>query len=138
MTEPEFGANMKLWIHPTLYQQFRVVVAEGIFTWHILVSIKDCLNATAYLSILADCMPQFTTMVHSSFAAHFQWKISPSHKSKILADYFRGRQQCVFYVKVTFTITGTQSHRSTSGTWWTGRLESWMYGQPIYKNCEMQ
>ncbi len=59
MVGSEFGVkNMKAWIHPALSQRLRLVVMVwGIFSWHtlgLLVPIEHCLNATAYLSIVAD------------------------------------------------------------------------------------
>ncbi len=58
MVGSEFGKkNKKAWIHPALSQRFRLVVVWGIFSWHTLdplVPIEHRLNATAYLSIVAD------------------------------------------------------------------------------------
>ncbi len=65
--------NMKAWIHPALSQLFRLV--EGvmvwvIFSWHTLgplVPIEHHLNATAYLSIVADDVLPFMTTVYPIF-----------------------------------------------------------------------
>ncbi len=70
----EFGVkNMKAWIHPALTQWFRMdgngVMVWGIFSWHTLgplVPIVHCLNATAYLSIVADHVHPFMTTVYPS------------------------------------------------------------------------
>ncbi len=70
----EFGVkNIKAWIHPALSQRFRLVVVGvmvwGIFSWHTLgplVPIEHRLNATAYLSIVADHVHPFMTTVYPS------------------------------------------------------------------------
>ncbi len=63
MVGSEFGIkNMKAWIHPALSQRFRLVV---VF-WHTLgplVQIEHRLNATVYLSIVADHVHPFITTV---------------------------------------------------------------------------
>lgn len=53
-----------------------------------LVPINNCLNATAYLHIVADHGPQFMIMVHPSYGDHFQQDNKPCHKSKIVIDWF--------------------------------------------------
>ncbi len=47
----------------------------GIFSWHTLgplVPIENCLNATAYLSIVADHVHPFMTTVYPSSDGYFQ------------------------------------------------------------------
>ncbi len=63
----------KEWIHPALSQWFRLAVVvlwcKGLFSWHTLgplVPIEHCLNATAYLSIVADHVHPFMTTVYPS------------------------------------------------------------------------
>ncbi len=51
------------------------VMVWGIFSCHTLsplVSIEHCLNATAYLSIVADHVHPFMTTVNSSSEGYFQ------------------------------------------------------------------
>ncbi len=51
------------------------VMVWGIFSWHTLdplVPIEDRLNATVYLSILADHVPPFMTTVYPSSDGYFQ------------------------------------------------------------------
>lgn len=45
-----------------------------IFSWYTLwplVQIKICLNATAYLVVMADHVLQFATKVHTSYGGYF-------------------------------------------------------------------
>ena len=75
MVRSEFGINnLKAWIHPALYQQFRQSV-WGIFSWHTLgplVPIDHHLNPTAYLSIVGDHVLPFMTTVSPSSDGSFQ------------------------------------------------------------------
>ncbi len=51
------------------------VMVWGIFCWHTLcplVPIEHCLDATAYLSIVADHVHPFMTTVHPSSDDYFQ------------------------------------------------------------------
>ncbi len=87
--------NMKAWIHPALPQQFRLLVVGvmvwGIFSWHTLgplVPIEHPLNATAYLSIVADHVHPFMTTVYPSSDDHFQQDNAPCHKAQIISDWF--------------------------------------------------
>ncbi len=87
----EFGVkNMKAWMHHALSQRFRLVVVVmvwGIFSWHTLgplVPIEHCLNATAYLSIVADHVHPFMTTVFPIF----QQDNAPCHKAQIISDWF--------------------------------------------------
>ncbi len=62
-----------------------------IFSWQILgplVPIEHCLNATAYLSIVADHVHPFMTTVYPSSDGYFQQDNAPCHKAQILADWF--------------------------------------------------
>ncbi len=87
--------NMKTWIHPALSQRFRPggggVMVWGIFSWHTLgplVPIEHCLNATAYLSIVADHVHPFMTTVYPSSDGYFQQDNAPCHKAQIISDWF--------------------------------------------------
>ncbi len=63
----------------------------GIYSWHTLsplVPIEHHLNATAYLSILADHVHPFMTTVNSSSEGYFQQDNAPYHKAQIISDWF--------------------------------------------------
>ncbi len=63
----------------------------GIFSWHTLgplVPIEHHLNATAYLSILADHVHPFMTTMYPSSEGHFQQDNAPCHKAQIISDWF--------------------------------------------------
>ncbi len=65
------------------------VMVCGIFSWHTLgplVPIEHCLNATAYLSIVADHVHPFT--VYSSSDGYFQQDNAPCQKAQIISDWF--------------------------------------------------
>ncbi len=56
----------------------------GIFSWHtlgLLVPIEHCLNATDYLSIVADHVHPFMTTVYPSSDDYFQQDNAPCHKA---------------------------------------------------------
>ncbi len=66
------------------------VMVWGIFswhTWHPLVPIEHRLNATAYLSIVADCVHPFMTTVYH-LLMYFQQDNAPCHKDQIISDWF--------------------------------------------------
>jgi len=61
----------------------------GIFSWHTLgplVPIEHRLNATVYLSIVADHHPFMTTVYH--LLMYFQQDNAPCHKAQIISDWF--------------------------------------------------
>ncbi len=58
-----------------------------IFLAHF-VPIEHRLNATAYLSIVADCVHPFMTTVYPSSDGYFQQDKAPCHKAQIISDYF--------------------------------------------------
>ncbi len=67
MVGSEFGINMKAWIHPAMYQHFRLLWCNvwEIYSWHNLcplIPIGHCLNATACLSIAANHVHPLTTV----------------------------------------------------------------------------
>ncbi len=72
MVGSEFGAkNMKAWIRPASKVQVGGggVMVWGIFSWHTLgplVPTEHRLNATAYLSVVADHVHPFMTTVYPS------------------------------------------------------------------------
>ncbi len=67
------------------------VMVWGIFSWHTLgplVPIEHLLNATAYLSIVADHVHPFMTTVYPSSDGYFQQDNAPCHKAQIISDWF--------------------------------------------------
>ncbi len=67
------------------------VMLWGIFSWHTLgplVLIEYRLNATAYLSIIADHVHHFMTTVYPSSDGYFQQDNAPCHKAQIISDWF--------------------------------------------------
>ncbi len=53
-----------------------------------LVPIEHRLNATAYLSIVADHVHPFMTTVYPSSDEYFQQDNAPCHKAQIISDWF--------------------------------------------------
>ncbi len=94
MVGSEFGVkNMKAWIHPVFSQRFMWwwCYGVGIFSWHTLgplVPIEHRLNATAYLSIIADHVHPFMTTVYPSSDSYFLQDNAPCHKAQIISDWF--------------------------------------------------
>ncbi len=67
------------------------VMVWGIFSWHTLVPlvpIEHYLNATAYLSIVADHVHPFMTIVYPSSDGYIQQDNAPCHKAQIISDWF--------------------------------------------------
>ncbi len=87
----EFGVkNMKESILPCLNGSGWRWGCNGvgdIFLAHF-VPIEHCLNATAYLSIVADHVHPFMTTVHPSSDGYFQQDNAPCHKAQIISDWF--------------------------------------------------
>ncbi len=59
-----------------------------IHTLGPLVPIEHCLNATVYLSIVADHVHPFMTTVYTSSDGYFQQDNAPCHKAQIISDWF--------------------------------------------------
>ncbi len=114
MVGSEFGIKkMKAWIHPALSQRFRLVVVWGIFSWHTLsplVPIEHRLNATVYLSIVADHVHPFMTTVYH-LLMYFQQDNAPS-QTQIISDWFL---EWVHFTQMASTVTRFQSNRATLG-----------------------
>ncbi len=53
-----------------------------------LVPIEHCLNATAYLSIVANNVHPFMTTEYTSSDDYFQQDNAPRHKAQIISDWF--------------------------------------------------
>ncbi len=128
MVGSEFGVkNMKAWIHPALSQRLRLVVMVwGIFSWHtlgLLVPIEHCLNATAYLSIVADHVHPFMTTVYQSSDVYFQQDNAPCHKAQIISDWFLEHDN--EFTQMASTVTRSQSNRAPLGCGGTG---DWHHG----------
>ncbi len=67
------------------------VMVWGIFAWHTLgslVPIEHRLNATAYLSNVADHVHPFMTYLILSSDGYFQQDNAPCHKAQINSDWF--------------------------------------------------
>ncbi len=67
------------------------VMVWGLFSWHtlyLLIPNEHCLNATAYLSIVADHVHPFMTTVYPSSDGYFQQDNAPCHKAQIISDWF--------------------------------------------------
>ncbi len=67
------------------------VIVWGIYSWHTLyplVQFEHRLNATAYLSIVADHVHPFMTTVYPSSDGYFQQDNAPCHKAQIISDWF--------------------------------------------------
>ncbi len=67
------------------------VMVWGIFSWHTLgplVPIEHQLNATAYLSIVANHVHHFMTTVYPSSTGYFQQDNTQYYKAQIISDWF--------------------------------------------------
>ncbi len=65
------------------------LMVSGIISWHTLgplVPIEHRLNASAYLSIVADHVHPFMTTVYPSSGGYFQQDNAPFHKAQIISD----------------------------------------------------
>ncbi len=66
------------------------VMVWGIFSWHTLgplVPFDHCLNATVYLSIVADHVHPFMSTVYH-LLMYFQQDNASCHKAQIISDWF--------------------------------------------------
>ncbi len=81
------------------------VMVWGIFSWHTLgplVPIEHCLNATAYLSIVADHVHPFMTTVYPSSDGYFQQDNAPCQKAQIISDWFLEHENEFTLLKMAF------------------------------------
>ncbi len=120
----EFGVkNMKAWIIlPCLNGSGWCWWCNGVggFSWHTLgplVPIEHRLNATAYLSIVADHVHPFMTTVYPSSDEYFQQDNAPCHKAQIISDWFLEHYN---FTEMTSTVTRSQSNRAPLGCGGTG------------------
>ncbi len=99
------------------------VVVWGIFSWHTLgslVPIEHCLNATAYLSIVADHVHPFMTTVYPFSDGFFQQDNTPSQSSNHLR-LVSWTWQWVHFTQMASTVTRSQSmNRASLGCGGTG------------------
>ncbi len=86
----EFLTMMHGSILPCLNVQAGGVMVWGIFSWNTLRPlgpIEHSLNATVYMSIVADHVHPFMTSV-PIFWCYFQQDNAPCHKAQIISDWF--------------------------------------------------
>ncbi len=89
----------------------------GIYYWHTLgplVSIEHCLNAPAYLSIVAYRVHPFMTTVYQSSNGYFQQDNAPCHKAQIISDWFLEHDNEFSLLKWP-PVTRSQSNRAVLG-----------------------
>ncbi len=95
----------------------------GIFSCHALgplIPIEYCLNATSYLSIVADHVHRFMTTVYPSSYGYFQLDNAPCHKAQIISDWFLEHDNEFTFTQMTSTFTRSQSNRAPLGCGETG------------------
>ncbi len=100
------------------------IMVWGIISWHTLgplVPIKHCLNATAYLSIVADHVHPFMATVYPS---------SDATSSRIMHHVTKLKSSQTGFLNMTIQL-------STFGMWWNGRFASWMSSRQICTKCVM-
>ncbi len=101
------------------------VMMWGIFSWNTLRPlgpIEHRLNATAYLSIVADHVHPFMTSV-PIFWCYFQQDNAPCHKAQIISDWFLEHDNeftLLHFTQMTSTVTRSQSNRAPLGCGGTG------------------
>ncbi len=92
------------------------VMVWGIFSWHTLgplVPIEHRLNATAYLSIVADHVHPFMTTVYLSSDGYFQQDNAPCHKAQIISDSWTW--EWVHFNKMASSVSRSQSNWTPLG-----------------------
>ncbi len=97
----------------------------GIFSWHTLgplLPIEHCLNATAYLIIVADYVYPFMTTVYPSSDGYFQQDNAPCDMSQS-SNHLRlvsWTWQWAHFIQMASTVTRSQSNRAPLGFGGTG------------------
>ncbi len=92
-----------------------------IFLAHF-VPIEPCLNATVYLSIVADHVHPFMTTVYPSSDGYFQQDNAPCHTAQIIFRLVSWTWQWVHFTQMASTVTRSQSNRAPLGCGGTGDL----------------
>ncbi len=141
MVGSKFGIkNMKAWIHPATVQAGGGgLMVWGIFSWHTLgplVPIENHLNATAYLSIVADHVHPFTTTVYPSSDGYLQQDNAPYHKAQIISDWFLEHDNEFTLLKLPPQLPDLNPNEHL----WDvveRRFASWMCSRQICSNCVM-
>ncbi len=98
------------------------VMVRGIFSWHTLgplVPIEHRLNATAYLSIVADHVHPFMTTVYHLLMATSSRIMLHVTKLKSSQTGFLNMTMSSLYSNGS-TVTRSQSNRAPLGCGWTG------------------
>ncbi len=117
------------------------VMVWGIFSWHTLgplVPIEHCLNATVYLSIVADHVHPFMTTVYPSSDGYFQQDNAPCRKAQIISDWFLQHDNEFFhFTQKDSTVTRSQSSRAPLGCGGTGDSHHICAAEKICSNCVM-
>ncbi len=98
------------------------IMVWGIFSWHTLgplVPIEHCLNATVYLSIVADHVHPFMTTVYHLLMATSSRTMHMSQSSNHLR-LVSWTWQWVNFTQMASTVTRSQSNRALLGCGGTG------------------
>ncbi len=98
------------------------VMVCGIYSWHTLgplVPIEHRLNATAYLSIVADHLHPFMTTVYPSSDGYFQQNNASCHKIQIISDWILEHHNEFSLLKWP-PVNRSQSNRAPLGCGGTG------------------
>ncbi len=101
------------------------VMVRGTFSWHTLgplAPIGHSLNATAYLSIVADNVHLFMTTVYPSSDSYFQQDNAPCSQSSNHPRLVSWTWQWVHFTQMASTVTRSQSNRAPLGCGGTGDL----------------
>ncbi len=99
------------------------VMVWGVFYWHTLgrlVTTEHCLNATAYLSIVADHVHPFMTTVYPSSDATSSRIMHHVTKLKSSQTGFLNLTMSSLYSNHNYTVTRSQSNRAPLGCGGTG------------------
>ncbi len=99
------------------------VMVWGIFSWYTLgplVPIEHRLNATPYLSIIADHVHPFETTVYPSSDGYFQQDNAPCHNASNHLRLVSWTWQWVHFTQMASKVTRSQSNRAPLGCGGTG------------------
>ncbi len=103
----------------------------------ILPCLNDCLNATAYLSIVADHVHPFITTVYPFSDGYFLQDNTTISQSSNHLRLVSWTWQWVHFTQMASTVTRSQSNRAPLGCGGTGDSYSWMCSRQICRNCVM-